>query len=149
MNIFDLFDKAKQSLKYPKITFPYEQQMIVFGLAGDKAKHPGTINITDDGRYPNNKFFGRIHRKQAERVLHIEWNERIAILPQLRETIKAIVSDPVSICKVVGQEFSFCCFCGLELTNKDSVTVGYGPICAEKWGLPHAGMFEKKNLENL
>lgn len=30
-----------------------------------------------------------------------------------------------------------CCFCGLELTHPESVKVGYGPICAGTYNLPH------------
>ena len=29
-----------------------------------------------------------------------------------------------------------CCFCHKELTTKESLAVGYGPLCAEKLGLP-------------
>lgn len=30
-----------------------------------------------------------------------------------------------------------CSFCGLALTDEGSVEVGYGPVCAKRWGLPH------------
>lgn len=36
----------------------------------------------------------------------------------------------------VGRECGCCCFCGLELTNEGSLHYGYGPICADRWGLP-------------
>ena len=28
-------------------------------------------------------------------------------------------------------------FCALPLTDAGSVEVGYGPVCAKHWGLPH------------
>jgi hypothetical protein len=53
-----------------------------------------------------------------------------------------------------------CSFCGLQLTNDYSVIVGYGPICAENWGLPHAlngtadkirvpGMSDEKHMKMM
>jgi hypothetical protein len=35
-----------------------------------------------------------------------------------------------------GHETGVCCFCSRGLTDERSVTVGYGPICAERYGLP-------------
>jgi hypothetical protein len=35
-----------------------------------------------------------------------------------------------------GRRMGECCFCGLTLTDGRSIAVGYGPICAGKWGLP-------------
>ncbi len=35
-----------------------------------------------------------------------------------------------------GQATGVCQFCGRELTNAESMRRGYGPVCAERWGLP-------------
>ena len=35
-----------------------------------------------------------------------------------------------------AQESSTCCFCGRDLDTRESLTVGYGPTCADKHGLP-------------
>jgi len=37
-----------------------------------------------------------------------------------------------------GHKHGNCCFCCRDLTNAVSVHLGYGPICAEKYGLPHS-----------
>jgi hypothetical protein len=92
-------------------------------------------------------WYARIIKDTKERKLHIDWNPKVTVKEDMKQAIRALVADPVNICKVVGQQFAHCCFCGLELTQRDSVAVGYGPICAEKWGLPHAGMADQKNLE--
>lgn len=39
----------------------------------------------------------------------------------------------------LGKEQGFCCFCSRTLTNDGSLEHGYGPICAEKYGLPWVG----------
>jgi hypothetical protein len=35
MNIFDLFEKASETLEYPKIHFPFENEMLVFAQASE------------------------------------------------------------------------------------------------------------------
>lgn len=44
--------------------------------------------------------------------------------------------DPAEAAKLYGKMTSRCCFCGHELSTGESVAVGYGPICAEHFGLP-------------
>jgi len=50
----------------------------------------------------------------------------------------ALNGDHLAAARVYATRTSCCCFCGLELTTAESVGSGYGPICAEKWGLPWA-----------
>lgn len=38
--------------------------------------------------------------------------------------------------RVYGRNTGNCCFCARELTTGESVAMGYGPICADKYGLP-------------
>jgi hypothetical protein len=55
------------------------------------------------------------------------------------DELRAFEADPAGRGSVVGLSTNHCCFCGIELTAAESVGNGYGPICAEKWGLPWAG----------
>lgn len=41
--------------------------------------------------------------------------------------------------KFSAQRTTHCCRCGIELTNPESVTMGIGPICAEKAGVGGTG----------
>lgn len=52
---------------------------------------------------------------------------------QIKE-IDSILSDPQSFAVAYGQRTGNCCLCGRELTNKESVQYGIGPICMEKVG---------------
>ena len=36
-----------------------------------------------------------------------------------------------------GRNTAHCCFCGAGLSDPESVQAGYGPTCAQHWGLPH------------
>jgi len=147
MHIFDIFDNAKRSLKYPKLQYPFEKQMIEFSLAGEKSKNPGAIYITNGQKYPTGKYYGKLFKDEEAKKLRFIWNEKIPRTEDLTAIIRAIAANPVGMCSMIGQQYAHCCFCGLELTNKNSVTVGYGPICAEKWGLPWDGMAEKALLK--
>ena len=44
--------------------------------------------------------------------------------------------DPITAASLWGKTIGSCCFCGRELTDERSTSMGYGPICAERWGLP-------------
>lgn len=44
--------------------------------------------------------------------------------------------DPVEFASLYGHRTGACCFCGRHLETAESVTVGYGPICAGHYGLP-------------
>jgi len=43
-------------------------------------------------------------------------------------------------------EGSVCCFCGRELDTAESISVGYGPVCADKHGLPWGEVAEPASV---
>ena len=49
-------------------------------------------------------------------------------------TLTEAASDPLSAAMRHGHATGECSCCGLPLTNKESVRLGIGPICREKWG---------------
>lgn len=146
MNIFEIFEKASKTLQYPRLTYRIDDNTkIVFypSKAVQTKDLIGTINIGDG----NHTWYGRIF--PTDTGAKIKWNEKIADIPRsFKDLCIMIVKDPVSSCKLQGQQIGWCCFCGLQLTNKHSVSVGYGPICAEKWGLPW-GQVELTDASNL
>jgi hypothetical protein len=63
----------------------------------------------------------------------------IIALPQIvRDELRFFAVKGADYLAQVGKETGQCCFCGLELTDPESVEVGYGPVCAKKHGLPHS-----------
>jgi len=44
---------------------------------------------------------------------------------------------PLGDIKKLGKEIGFCMYCGLMLTDPESRHRGYGPICADHYGLPY------------
>lgn len=55
--------------------------------------------------------------------------------PEDRGQIEQICVDPLAAAILHGQQTGRCSCCGLELTNAESIRLGIGPICREKWGL--------------
>ena len=128
-----LFETAKANLKYPKITLDINGEPLKFTLAGPNAKAPGTINITDGGPYGANKWYGRVTKDG-------EWTPSNQVTPELKNliarTLKKFSENPKSAAMSYGHLSSNCCFCNKKLDTKESVSAGYGPVCADKWGLP-------------
>ena len=116
-----LMYRAKENLKYPKIHLTTEDNLHVqISIAGQRARYPLSINVTDGGRYPDNRYYGRIH-------------------PAGRYEPSRSVPASVTMAADHGHASGSCCFCNRELTHRHSLATGYGPVCAKNYGLPHGG----------
>lgn len=138
--IRSLLTTARANLKYPTLKLQSDNCGVIrFYIAGPLAHRPGYI-VIDNGRTPPNKVrYGSIDASGAGSL------ERTADTA-VKSFIRRIASNPVAEAKLCGVKFSHCCFCGLELTAAVSVHHGYGPVCADNWGLPWEG---PKPLEDV
>lgn len=130
--IVALMDRAFDNgngLKNPKITVRIEGIEFRVSRGGDRSRYPGCVNVTDLGPFGSNVWFGRIHRDgrlQAGRDMTSAIRERLSLLN----------ADPVGFAAGYGKLTGSCCFCNSPLKTAESTEVGYGPVCAGKWGLP-------------
>jgi len=120
-----MFGLAGEHLKHPSITL----DGIRLSVAGERAKYPGSINVTSPGSFENRTWFGRI-------TLDGTFEGSREASPAVVETLKALAADPAGKAALHGRQTGCCCFCNRELTDARSVEVGYGPICADRYGLP-------------
>ena len=129
--VVSLFDHASErGLRFPKIRLQCDDgKRVVLSLAGDRAKHPGSVNVTDGGSYGNNTWYGRIMRDGSFEPSHRSDESLVTLL-------KKLASEPAKVASAFGKITGSCCFCNKDLTDDRSLSVGYGPICADKWGLP-------------
>lgn len=132
--VIALFGRAAQHLKYPKIRLLCGSTPIVLSVAGERSKAPGMVNITGEGQYPNRAWYGRIDPANGQ------WDKPRGSYEgdfgeQLRATLVQLASDPAGTAAVYGKLTGNCCFCQRELTDARSVTAGYGPVCADHYGL--------------
>lgn len=131
--LINLFVLAKQNLKFPKIKLEVNGNPLRLALAGPKSKYHGSVTITDGGPYGDNKWYGAVSPEGA-------WKPSRAVTDELRpliaRTLTAFSNDPKHAAMTYGHMSSNCCFCAKQLDTKESVHAGYGPVCADKWGLP-------------
>jgi len=129
--LIELLDRANAAgIQYPKVRLQTaDGSKVVLARAGSRSRREGTINITDGRPYGANTWYGRIER-DGSRVASRSWTVEV------RDAIVAFRDDPASIGGSLGRMTGNCCFCGRDLRTRESVGVGYGPICAGHWGLP-------------
>lgn len=92
-------------------------------LAGSSSSNPGGLWVKADA-----DFMGGISRDGTFRP-------RANVPHWVKEAIRRVAQDPAGEARLFGQRTGTCCCCGRELTNKQSIEMGIGPICASRWGL--------------
>lgn len=110
---------AKASgLKWPKLRLAD----FVFSPAGENSRNAGAIYVkTHDEVYLGKIVDGRFSRSRDCDAA-------------TEEAILAAAADPLAAAVAYGLQTGVCACCGRELTNAESVALGIGPICRDKWG---------------
>lgn len=65
--------------------------------------------------------------------------------PLMIAAMEEIAESPIQAAIKYAAKTGNCMFCGLLLRTKESVTAGYGPVCASHWGLPWGEVREVKS----
>jgi hypothetical protein len=126
-----LFDKARQHLRHPAIVLNVESVgPVKLSVAGAKARVPGSINVATNAPYGESTWFGRILEDG-----NFEASPREATPPTLTAKLSAFACEPAKVAAEHGKLTGSCCFCNRALTDARSTTVGYGPVCADNFGL--------------
>lgn len=129
-----LFDKAKASgLRWPKLrTLTADGLALTIKVAGEQSRNAGDLYVTS-GKQETRVYFGRVDRGG---VFHPSNQPEATALTACAAALRAMASDPAMAGKTYGTRTGNCAFCSLPLDDGRSVNVGYGPVCAERWGLP-------------
>lgn len=116
---------AARKLKRPKVRLEYKLDNLEISLAGANSKNAGYLYVKVNGEYagkisPDGKFY------------------HTASCPDfVQPFLEVFGDDTAKIAGAYGRRTGNCCFCALTLTDARSLRVGYGPICAANYGLPH------------
>lgn len=121
--IMTLFRRAGTRLQRPRVTL----SGVTLKL-GTRGQFPGTIGLTS-GQWPNSVWLGRIG---VDGTLTRGRNMTDDVLTLIQE----LAADPVAAAQRYASLTGNCCFCNLRLTDERSTQAGYGPVCAEHYGLP-------------
>lgn len=130
--IITLFDRAKKHLKAPAIVLQGPAGWLRINVAGEQARVPGSLNVTDyDQRQDDGRrvWYGRITRDGA---FSPSRDADASILPYLAR----FAADPAKVAGEHGRLTGRCCFCNRPLSDERSTAVGYGGTCADRYGLP-------------
>lgn len=124
-----LFNLASKSLKRVKVRLQTpDGTPVVFGRAGAASKYAGQIMITDGLPFGQNRFFGRIDVNGA-------FYASRHVTDQVRDLVMSFADDPAGTAGRYGRLTGGCSFCNHGLKDERSTQVGYGPICAKRFGL--------------
>jgi hypothetical protein len=109
----------EQGIKRPKLRL----DGFVFSRAPDHGSNAGSIYVTD-----------RASREYLGKVTDGRFYGSRACDDPTRERVVAVASDPHAAAKAYGARTGECSCCGRELTNAESIELGIGPICRDKFG---------------
>lgn len=125
-----LIAAREKGLKWPKVTIMTGTTTVQFTLNQDNSPtNPNAVNITDGKPYGSNRWWGRIAADGA-------WNKCGSTPPsEVEPLVYKFATDPAAQSIRFGKLSGHCCFCGLPLTDVESVARGAGPTCAKKYGL--------------
>lgn len=118
---------------FPRVRLAFAETPLVLTVAGTKSRYAGSVTLTDGGRYPAARFFGRIspqgdfHPAPAARTLSQDDKRALwSLMTRLKS------GQAESVFAEYGKRFGTCCMCGRELTNEESVNLGIGPVCRNR-----------------
>lgn len=124
LNRFALALKA--GIKRPKVN----TGDLLFSLAPAHGHNAGCVYVKGEkDDYGDRPYLGKITPEGkffAGRGVEDDVKQRIA----------EVGADVVGSAKAHGAQHGNCCFCSRDLTTDESVSNGYGPICADRYGLP-------------
>lgn len=127
--IQDLFALAAQKLRRVKVAVQaINGQKVVFSKAGPASKYAGQILLTDGGPFGANKFFGRV---DANGDFYATRSADQAV----RDLVVEFANNPAEVAAKYGKLTGGCSFCNHKLDDERSLHVGYGPVCAKRFGL--------------
>ena len=118
--LFDLFETAGKSLKYPKIRLFYKDKQIIMKKIANNI-----IRVYLFGMERTEKEIAIIFKK------YISDKSGLNLVDLLKELKK----QPLETISNFGFLTGRCPFCYKNLERKESVECGYGPVCARRYGL--------------
>lgn len=127
-----LLQRAGNKLKFPKIHLMAGSNEIVLGI--DR----GRVKITDADLNAYNDRFGQwmpIYYGAVENGVWRDTQAAAEIKGTIEVILRSMATDPEGTAREFGRLTGRCCFCNLKLSDDRSVEVGYGKVCAQRYGL--------------
>lgn len=133
---------AETNLKFPKLHFAVDGEELVLRLKGERSARAGSVDLVSREKVWNDRFqsyaprwYGRIEPDGTSSLAR-------NTTPGMVGALVAIARDPREASIAYARKTGACAFCGRFLETKESVSVGYGPVCAKTYGLPWGAVEE-------
>jgi hypothetical protein len=133
--IVALFDHAAAHLKRPAVELEMDGEPLKLSRCGDTSSYPGCVHISDGGPFGKSRYYGRIDRDGSMTAGR-------DMTPSIQSLIEHFAVDPIGAAADFGHKTGRCCFCGQKLKDNRSTAVGYGPVCADRYGLAWGAVAE-------
>lgn len=119
-------------LKKPKVRLLSKEDRYVQLNFKPGEKDEKTVDVYVDGwqGHGHRKFAGWIHK---DRIVPYSLDR---MTDDVRNVIQDLALDPLGTAKAMAGKLGVCMYCGQRLSDDRSKKAGYGPICADHWGLP-------------
>jgi hypothetical protein len=131
--ILELFNRATKRLKRPAIVLSTpETGTLRVSIAGERSKFPGSLSVTGPGTFDDRAWFGRV----AIDGTFVPGRDAAGKETVLAGVLSRFAAEPAQVAAEHGRLHGACCFCNLPLKDARSTAVGYGPTCAENYGMP-------------
>jgi hypothetical protein len=116
---------------FPKLWLKLSDSDLRIHRATSASKYNGQLMLTDGKGYGRNLYFGRIDTK-GDLFLAREGKQRSQ---EIIDLLTRLVADPEKVVSEYGNLSGNCFACHKQLTDDRSIRVGYGKVCAKKFGL--------------
>ena len=116
----------KAGIKRPKVN----TGDLLFSLAPAHGRNAGCVYVKGDkDDWGERPYLGKITPEG-------KFFAGQGVEDDVKQRIAKVGADVVTAAKAHGAQHNNCCFCSRDLTTNESVSNGYGPICADRYGLP-------------
>lgn len=129
--IAKLFATAQTHLKRPFVLISSDAGQLRLKVV-TQGQNAGCVYVYRDGPYEDRDYWGKVTQDGRYVPSREIGSEQTAVA----EALRLFAKDPAGAAARFGRSTGACCFCGKTLTDERSVAVGYGPICADHYGLP-------------
>ena len=141
--VYKMLEDAKKHLQFPSLILSVAGHDIKLYISGSKSKVPNTLNLASALK-SDDAWYGRVTR---EGQWSIPGKIEDLIMNDLAGVLIDLGLDPAETVKKQGKKCGRCCFCHLPLTDERSTAAGFGPTCADHFGLKAQWDSAVKELE--
>lgn len=138
--LFALFERARQHSHTVAVRFDLTNTTrgLRLELAGPSSRYAGQLLALTEQRNGRSRrsLYGVLSASGSFAGTVGPTGIELEIYNEVLQALRNFSEAPASYAAAHGRATGNCCFCGRGLTDARSVAVGYGPICADHYGLP-------------